>query len=445
MVHSEIQMKQYTNGEFQRTQTVTLESWEDLRFFKPPHSQKALDCFAEIYRKHLIPACPWLFGNLVLFMLPEDMEVPFSRCTPKHGMVADSLTAATAALQAGVTIVNGRPVFRNLQVESFYRQLESRGCIRIVKGKLPTTRFLPVENRAGFLTETAQTAMKVNASFFIMDPFDCASIYDHIGTPFGLCVKDGMVLRPPLFGREALLVDKEGEIRVEPVDVRNLDICIGGKTYRHGVNAQVYSRPDSNRTPPCVGTKLVIVERKVVAVCSSRRVKIPASGFVLRIDDGVNISPGAEVSYGGMEGIQFGIQVGNSILIDGEKTLSFRSRFYNIRHFQRVPFPPSLYPMDFRKARAARIALGTNADGKPMILWAEGAPKIGYVPGQDSCGASLSEMAELCEEAGMVSAVNLDGGGSAQILLQGRRQLLISDRLGIDENERPVPLALVVE
>ena len=444
-MHSEVRMKQYANGEFQRTQTVTLDSWENLRFFEPPHSQKALDSFAEIYRKHLIPACPWLFGNLVLFSLPEDLEIPFSFCTKKHGTVADSLTATVSALQAGVKIVNGRPVFRNPQVESFYRQLESRNCIRIVKGKLPTTRFLPVGNRAGFLTETAQTNLKVNASFFIMDPFDCASIYDHIGTPFGLCVKDGMVLRPPLFGREALLVDRNGNIRVEPVDVRDLDICIGGKTYRHGVNAQVFSRPDSNRTPPRDGTKLVIVERKVMAVCNSRRVRIPASGFVLRVEDGENIAPGAEVSYGGMEGVRFGIQVGNSILVNGEKTRSFRSRFYNIRHFQRVPFPPSLYPMDFRKARAARIALGADADGKPVILWAEGAPKIGYVPGQDSCGASLSEMAELCHEAGMVNAVNLDGGGSAQILLQGRRELLISDRLGMDERERPVPLALVVE
>ena len=81
-----------------------------------------------------------------------------------------------------------------------------------------------------------------------------------------------------------------------------------------------------------------------------------------------------------------------------------------------------------------------------MLLWAEGVGKLGYTKGQDSCGASLSEMAEICSEVGMVNAVNLDGGGSAQILLENRRSLLISDRKRTDhsEAERPVPLGLVV-
>ena len=133
-------------------------------------------------------------------------------------------------------------------------------------------------------------------------------------------------------------------------------------------------------------------------------------------------------------------------LKEGVPTEKFLSSFYNIRKLDPVPFPPSLYPMDFDRARAARIALGSNAEGKPMILWAEGAAKFGYVPGQGSCGASLSEMSRLCAQMGMVNAVNLDGGGSAQILLHNRRSLEISDRNRVDhsEAERPVPLALMV-
>ena len=82
-----------------------------------------------------------------------------------------------------------------------------------------------------------------------------------------------------------------------------------------------------------------------------------------------------------------------------------------------------------------------------MILWAEGAGKLGYTPGEDSCGASLSEMAELCSAMGMVNAVNLDGGGSAQILLNNRRTLLISDRNAPEntEAEQPIPLGLIVK
>jgi len=81
-----------------------------------------------------------------------------------------------------------------------------------------------------------------------------------------------------------------------------------------------------------------------------------------------------------------------------------------------------------------------------MILWAEGAGKLHYTAGTDSCGASLSEMAEICSAVGMVNAVNLDGGGSAQILVNNVRSLLISDRKAEDnsESERPVPNALIV-
>ena len=81
-----------------------------------------------------------------------------------------------------------------------------------------------------------------------------------------------------------------------------------------------------------------------------------------------------------------------------------------------------------------------------MLLWAEGAAKFGYVPGNGSCGASLREMADICADVGMYNAVNLDGGGSAQILLNNRRSLMISDRNASDhtEAERPVPLALYI-
>ena len=55
-------------------------------------------------------------------------------------------------------------------------------------------------------------------------------------------------------------------------------------------------------------------------------------------------------------------------------------------------------------------------------------------------------MAEICSAVGMVNGVNLDGGGSAQILVNNVRSLLISDRKAEDnsESERPVPNALIV-
>ena len=292
---------------------------------------------------------------------------------------------------------------------------------------------------------------KVNASFFIMDSFDCATVYDHVGKVFGLCVKDGVVESPPLYHREALLIKKNGKAVIKVLDIRDMEIKIKEERYLHGQNAVIYTRPEYARVPKREkGKKIVIVGTKVIAVKEKGSIPIPASGFVLCLKDefmqNQNIQPEDKVEYLGLEEIGFGIQVGNSIVRDGVKTEHFISKFYNIRKLEKIPYSPSLYPMDFNNGRAARIALGCDKKGKPMLFWAEGAGKITYIPGEDSTGASLKEMAEIAKDLGMVQAVNLDGGGSAQILLKNKRSLKISDRNKEDnsEAERLIPLGLVV-
>ena len=441
-----IKVYSYPDGEIQRVQTVRLDSWQQLEFLRPAPSDSALMRFADIYRRYLVPACPWLFGNMVMFRLPEDLEMEIPLDTP-YGRLADRLIAAAAALRKGVTVSGGKPLFKRKTARELWQALESRNCLQIVRGKLPVTQIIPVGELCGYLTDAApEAALKVNASFFIMDKFDCATVYDQIGTPLGLLVKDGLVENPPLFGREALLVKHDGTVGVKALDIRELGVETGGTCYRAGENAAFYTRPERSHTPAVKGKKLIVIGNRVAAVSEKPSVSIPASGFVLCIPGECAVKPGDRVTYRGLENVRFGIQVGNSILRNGEKTMAFLSRFYNIYKLQPVPFPPSLYPMDFRGARAARIALGADAEGKPMVLWAEGAAKIGHTPGLDSRGATLEDMAHFCTDAGMLHAVNLDGGGSAQMLIHGRRSLQLSDRDPVagEEVQRPVPLALIV-
>ena len=499
---SEVRVFDRGNGEIQRVQVVSWDDWSQLDFLylkqeNVAQQKRALSCFHHIYKNFLIPTKPWIFPQMVMFVLPEedemmdvlvecakggivvddrngdDAESRVYYASKKYGNVSDPLTIATILLQEGIRIKKEQVTFRNPQAEKLYRELEKRGCAHVVCGKFPKTKVIPVGRFAGYLSEVEQDAkVKANANFFIMDPFDCATVYDQVGTPFGLCVKDGVVENPPLYHREALMVEEEGASYISESDIQDLYIAIGDKTYIPGKNATIYTRPKYAKTPDDNRIKLVIAGRQVVAVKVGGSVQVPASGFVLCIEKKSHVSaqvtrcgsqtipsidvsqptnttgiyPGELVTYHGLKEVKFGIQIGNSIIRKGVKTEQFISSFYDIHKLQRPPYPPSLYPMDFEGARAARMALGADTDGKPVIFWAEGKGKLSYTPGQDSTGASLSEMAEIASALGLRNAINLDGGGSAQILFEGERILHISDR-NLEDNsdaERLVPAGLIV-
>lgn len=444
MMDPEIKTIKRPDGEIQRLQTVKLPDWESPAFFRPQPAKDPLPGLLRIYRQFLVPSAPWIFGQMVLLRVPEGMALPAG--VDASDDPEDRLFTAADLLREGVRLVRGKPHFRTAEARLLWEKLEGAGALETVCGKLPFTKVIPVSEKMGLLSESAQEAsLRVNASFFIMDPFDCASPYDSVGTPFGLCVKDGEILSPPLYEREALLVEKSGCVRIGKPSLQELTIEIAGQVFEPGRNAEIISRPLCSRTAVGSGPEAVIVGRKVRALNLVGGLEVPAAGFVLRSPDLQGNCMGGEVRYHGPEDIVFGIQAGSSLLRDGVRSGGFLSPFYNIRKLQRTAFPPSLYPLNYEKDRAARIALGADKDGRPMLLWAEGAPKIGYRRGETSCGASLSEMEEYCREAGMANAVNLDGGGSAQILLNGRRALELSDRKEDgSELERAVPLGVSV-
>ncbi len=432
MISSELTVMPRPDGEVQRVQLVRWDDWSALRFLRGAEEPGALADVAKVYRRFLIPACPWLFGQLLLFRLPERGS-------------AEALYAAADTLRRGLRLRGGRPVFHSEEARTLWEKLSRAGCVEIVRGRLPFTRVLPMSGESFLLSRTAPEArLRVNASFFIFDPIDCATRYDTVATPFGLAVEDGEILSPPLFGREALLVYRDGRVRVERPAPEDLNIRIGRHSVRPGRDGAVYMRPACRKTPRGRGYDHVIIGRRLADVVPGGGCAVPASGFVLRLPEQAG-EPGDELCYEGMEDVLFAVQAGNSLVRGGAETGGFVSQFFNIRRPWRTPYPPSLYPLDYEKARAARIALGADAAGKPMLLWAEGAAKIGHRPGEDSCGASLSEFAVICAGLGMTEGVNLDGGGSAQILLNGERALQISDR-GDDghEQERAIPLGLVI-
>ncbi len=98
-----------------------------------------------------------------------------------------------------------------------------------------------------------------------------------------------------------------------------------------------------------------------------------------------------------------------------------------------------LPPYDFSKpeARGPRTAVGIAADGRTAWLIVVDGRQAGY-----SMGASLPELVELFREIGAADAINLDGGGSAAMVVEGTggapRLLSRPIHTGIPGRERPV-------
>ena len=82
-----------------------------------------------------------------------------------------------------------------------------------------------------------------------------------------------------------------------------------------------------------------------------------------------------------------------------------------------------------------RTAMGYTADGKLIVLVVQGR-----MPGVAE-GASLPQLAKLLLDLGCVEALNLDGGGSSSMLVNGKETIKPSDK----EGQRPVPAVFIIQ
>ncbi len=82
-----------------------------------------------------------------------------------------------------------------------------------------------------------------------------------------------------------------------------------------------------------------------------------------------------------------------------------------------------------------RTAMGYTKDNKLIILVVQGR-----FPGIAE-GASLNHLAKILLDIGCVEALNLDGGGSSCLLINGKETIKPSDK----EGQRPVPAVFIIQ
>ncbi|MBS1627359.1 MAG: phosphodiester glycosidase family protein [Bacteroidetes bacterium] len=82
-----------------------------------------------------------------------------------------------------------------------------------------------------------------------------------------------------------------------------------------------------------------------------------------------------------------------------------------------------------------RTCMGYTKDDKLIVMVIEGRNK------GKAEGATLTQQAQLLQQLGCVEALNLDGGGSSCMLINGKQTIKPSDK----EGQRPVPAVFLVQ
>ena len=309
----------------------------------------------------------------------------------------------------------------------------------------------------------------VNAGFFVLDPAAGAP-----GDPAGAGVYDGKVLSEAVGDRPVLVVHDDarrsnvGRLRwggVAVVDgvrtpldgidrvpdlVRN---CGGDPTdapTRHPLHdvtctddaeLVAFTPEYAAATPQGDGREVVVEDGRVTAVSDSRGVALlPGQSSVQATGEDVDLL--ADVTVGDALSVRprlltrkraLATPAGTSVVNGGPLLVrDGRERITQRRDGFVHPGEPSFEYGWFVK-RNPRTFAGVDARGRLVLVTVDGRTSR-------DLGLSIPEAADVARSLGLVDAINLDGGGSTTMVVDGRVISRPSDSTG----ERPVGDALVI-
>ncbi len=433
------------DGNIQKYQVVSGFEWDDLKYKVPEFDEKVMIKLSNLYKENIIPKEPLLYGILIFYKVPSTLELNLLNET-EAGIIYDDTILLNYYFQRAVDnkkvkCIKNSLIFDDENLQRIFNTLQDLQLVSIARGKSTNIQLMPVYGKYGFMSKIKSFSLMVDSHFFLMDMSDKDSEYDLFGTPHGLVIYKNEIILPPLNHRKSLLLDNDNKVKINNIELEDLEIIIGELRFKNNINCKYFFRPETRITPKTNGMDIIIVNKRVVAIKLGGQSRIPMAGFALQVEKTIELNS-LNVEFFCDDNYKFAVQVGPALMIDGIKTLEMNCPFYNGKG---TPYPSTVYPPNFNTSRAARIGLG-ELDGKPIIIWAEGAGKLGYTKGLESCGASLGEFANFCESKHIQNLINLDGGGSAQLIFNNKRYLKIADRLDdkITEDERAVPNCWVI-
>jgi len=359
----------------------------------------------------------------------------------------------------------------------------------------PVRENLAPVSRLGFMREFVwreRPRLAFNTAFFLLEHDDYLSHHSALGEPYNLLVQDGVIRRPPLYRRGTLYRRADGHWQAGYFSLTDISIVLPGGAHLVPEESDVPGLPFALNvpsrahvtiytrafgiaargrplgcTPKAPGqVEYTVVDNHIVGRKVDGGLEIPQNGLVVScapkrqketrfFPKNLVSPPGAglpRVSYHFVReehrDVVQALQVGPLLLQNGHVVLSPGS--LAAEEFWPTPLDepcapvgvvPTDYPDDVDRTRAGRIGLGVDREGHLVVVAVPGTERGMHIPGIDSHGATLAELADLLARSGAVDAINLDGGGSTHLFFLGGLATPAGGRYGMPgvHFERMVP------
>ncbi|MBM3469914.1 MAG: phosphodiester glycosidase family protein [Armatimonadetes bacterium] len=259
-------------------------------------------------------------------------------------------------------------------------------------------------------TSTAATRLEAAAAIN-------GNYYSRAGLPLGLVVLDGRILSAPLPRRTAFGVDAAGRPWIGTVEFGGRLVAdTGMEVPISAVNrpprasgVALYTPEFGPHTPP--QALVAVVRGGRIAAFSSGRPAIPSDGYALAAASSqqhflTNLVREQRVTvHLALEprGLHHALQGGPRLVRAGAVE---------------VPYAWEGFGRWFARVRTARSAIGITRNGTVLFVTVD--RRAGRRGRMESTGMDLFELASLMRSLGARDAVNLDGGGSATLVVGGR-------------------------
>ncbi len=274
------------------------------------------------------------------------------------------------------------------------------------------------------IADNNKALVGINASYFALN-----------GEILGLLKMDGEVVSTSTVERTVLGILPDGKIKIDQTDYKGSIslpdgkmVAITGVNHERGPNDLILynNHFDSMTGTNQYGTDYIINKDKITAITHGNAA-IPPGCVVLS-------------AHGSMEKVLASLKVGDAITINQTLGKTWDEAPYALGAGPRLIKDGGVFltskeeefPGDIISGRAPRTAVGLTKEGNIILLVVDGRQ-------QHSVGMTLLELALFMQEFGVVDAMNLDGGGSSEMVVEGKIVNQPSDG-----KERPVGNALLI-